>query len=264
MSWTTALKSPTRCRTTGVKAMGANLPMGGNQIKSMADPTVSTDAATKNYVDNFVPGKVLAIQILTTTGTYTRTTGATHGDVYVIGSGGAGGGAGATGAGQAAIGGGGGGGGISIGYNVVLPATQAFTIGAGGVAVSGAAGGNGNTTTFGTISANGAAGGGIQLAITVSSAATAGPGGGGAVGSGGTINFTGMTGSPGFLLNSLGFGGAGGNSPFIGGGTLSSVGVGIAATNFGAGGSGALNGASASAKAGGNGAPGAIIIVERS
>ncbi|UDL87981.1 hypothetical protein LGH82_22855 [Mesorhizobium sp. PAMC28654] len=37
--------------TTGVKAMAANLPMGGNKVTGMADPTISTDGATKNYVD---------------------------------------------------------------------------------------------------------------------------------------------------------------------------------------------------------------------
>lgn len=31
--------------------MAAALPMGGNKITGMADPTVSTDASTKNYVD---------------------------------------------------------------------------------------------------------------------------------------------------------------------------------------------------------------------
>ncbi|MGX5806297.1 hypothetical protein ACWGS9_34875, partial [Bradyrhizobium sp. Arg314] len=37
--------------TTGVKAMGANLPMGSNRITGMADPIASTDGATRNYVD---------------------------------------------------------------------------------------------------------------------------------------------------------------------------------------------------------------------
>lgn len=34
--------------------MIANLPMGGNKITGMADPTLATDATTKNYVDNSV------------------------------------------------------------------------------------------------------------------------------------------------------------------------------------------------------------------
>lgn len=36
----------------GRSAMQAALPMGNNKITGMADPTVSTDGATKNYVDN--------------------------------------------------------------------------------------------------------------------------------------------------------------------------------------------------------------------
>lgn len=35
----------------GRSAMTANLPMGGQKITGMADPTVATDGATKNYVD---------------------------------------------------------------------------------------------------------------------------------------------------------------------------------------------------------------------
>ena len=35
----------------GRSAMTSALPMGGNKITGMADPVVSSDAATKNYVD---------------------------------------------------------------------------------------------------------------------------------------------------------------------------------------------------------------------
>jgi hypothetical protein len=38
----------------GRSAMAAALPMGNNKITGMAEPTVSTDAATKNYVDTTV------------------------------------------------------------------------------------------------------------------------------------------------------------------------------------------------------------------
>jgi microcystin-dependent protein len=38
----------------GRSAMQAPLPMGGNKITGMADPTVSTDAVTKNYADTQV------------------------------------------------------------------------------------------------------------------------------------------------------------------------------------------------------------------
>src|SRR5258708_7301291 len=38
----------------GRSAMQANLPMGANKITGMADPTVATDAATKNYIDTLI------------------------------------------------------------------------------------------------------------------------------------------------------------------------------------------------------------------
>lgn len=38
----------------GRSAMAAALPMGNNKITGMADPTVATDGATKNYTDNAV------------------------------------------------------------------------------------------------------------------------------------------------------------------------------------------------------------------
>ncbi|RUV12406.1 MULTISPECIES: hypothetical protein [unclassified Mesorhizobium] len=42
--------------TTGVKGMGAALPMGGFKITGMADPVAATDAATKNYTDSSISG----------------------------------------------------------------------------------------------------------------------------------------------------------------------------------------------------------------
>jgi microcystin-dependent protein len=52
--------------------MTAALPMGGQKITGMADPTISTDAATKNYVDNsasFSTGDFkLTIKIVADTG----------------------------------------------------------------------------------------------------------------------------------------------------------------------------------------------------
>lgn len=36
----------------GSKTMTSDLPMGSNKVVSVAEPTVSSDAATKNYVDN--------------------------------------------------------------------------------------------------------------------------------------------------------------------------------------------------------------------
>lgn len=43
-------------RLDGTTTMTADLNVGGNKVTSLAEPTASTDAATKNYVDNAVTG----------------------------------------------------------------------------------------------------------------------------------------------------------------------------------------------------------------
>lgn len=55
--------------TTGVKSMGANLPMGGFRVAAMGDPAIATDAATKNYTDTATAAAVTYYVGGTTTGT---------------------------------------------------------------------------------------------------------------------------------------------------------------------------------------------------
>jgi hypothetical protein len=45
--------------TTGVKAMGADLPMGGFKISNLGTPSATTDATTKAYVDAAVGGAIV-------------------------------------------------------------------------------------------------------------------------------------------------------------------------------------------------------------
>lgn len=45
--------------TTGVKAMAADLPMGGFKITNLGTPTLTTDATTKAYVDAAVGGAIV-------------------------------------------------------------------------------------------------------------------------------------------------------------------------------------------------------------
>ena len=54
----------------GGNAMGANLPMGGFKVTGLGNPSASSDAATKNYVDAFVQG----LQIKPTANAATITT----------------------------------------------------------------------------------------------------------------------------------------------------------------------------------------------
>lgn len=55
-SGSTIAVDTTVVRTNGANAFTANQSMGGNKLTSLADPTVSTDAATKNYVDALLNG----------------------------------------------------------------------------------------------------------------------------------------------------------------------------------------------------------------
>ena len=52
----TSLVDTTYLRLDGTNAMTADLNAGGFKVTNLADPTASTDAATKNYVDNAVTG----------------------------------------------------------------------------------------------------------------------------------------------------------------------------------------------------------------
>ena len=202
-------------------------------------------------------GSGLNVQVLTSSGTYTPTSGMKYCVVEEVGAGGAGGGCVA----GTASGSGGGAGEYRRGVfsAATIGASQTVTIGAGGTGISGSGGNAGGTTSFGALlSAAGGSGGGA------SSNALGGNGGTG--GSGGVIGIQGQNGGVSINGSGLAQGGYGGNSYFGGGGkaqTLTSTGTaaGISASAYGAGGSGAVQ-ISGSNAAGGNGSNGLIIITE--
>jgi hypothetical protein len=188
--------------------------------------------------------------------------------VRVQGGGGAGGGAAATTSGQNTAGGGGGGGGYSEGFVPVsdLDASEAVTVGAGGTGVSGTDGNAGNASIFDTISGalQGDAGlGGVAVLSTSVSWGAAGAGGSA---SGGDLNVGGSGGSPGLASFSgdRSNGGTGGSSLLGGGGTGNPAGTasgnGNAGRQYGGGGGGASNRLSQTAKTGGAGAAGVVIV----
>lgn len=224
-----------------------------------------------SVLDSSVIGRLLNVQSITATGTYTPTPGTTRIIVEGQGSGGAGGGSAATAAGTVAVGGGGGGGGrsktlLTTGF---YP-TVAVTIGAGGVPAAGASGGAGGNCTFGAfMTCNGGAGGGASGSGAVSGVS----GGAGGAASGGTIvNSTGSAGGSGLaaFASAIAVSGFGGDSSFGSGAIPSGVAVNggaaaAAGTNssaIGSGGSGGVSGAGGGATSGGGGSAGAFIVYE--
>jgi hypothetical protein len=185
-------------------------------------------------------------------GTFTPSAGAKKALVFVTGGGGAGGGAKNT-TGCAP---GGGAGATAIGLlDLTGVSSIAATVGAGGTGVFEAAGGAGSSSSFGAILATGGAGGGYGDGTQL-------PGALGGTASGGALNIPGGDGCPGLISQG---GGNGGGSFWGGGGSGANTPPGqyngFAGRAYGAGGGGADTGGTTSGT-GGNGAPGAILILE--
>lgn len=226
-------------------ALGAGLAMSGTTLNATTT------------------GRLIGIQTITATGTYTPTAGTSSVLVKLGGGAGAGGGAAVTAAGQLAGGSGGGAGGYSESYLTTGFSGVTVTIGAGGVGAAGAVGGNGGTTSFGALlQATGGVGGQFGPAVSGGTVTVTFSSGGG-VGSGGNIlNAAGQPGCNAVYISSFALSGCGGASVFGGGALGTNNGAGVAATSPGAGGSGAANQPSAAASAGGNGGAGRCIVYE--
>lgn len=217
-------------------------------------------------------------QVFTSTGTYTPTSGMVDCDMECVGGGGGGGSASATGAGQLSVGGGGGSGEYARGIfsAATIGASKTVTIGAAGTAgTAGGAGGNGGTSSVGStlISSGGGTGGGASGGAPHIGGDMYPGGAGGTGGTGGDFRVQGAPGGWGISLAfaALAFGlpggGYGGSSYFGGGalavGTINTSSAGNAATGYGGGGGGAANLTSeGSARDGGAGVKGVVIITE--
>jgi hypothetical protein len=227
---------------------------------------ISTDAGASGvfYADVRGVSPVINVQTFTSNGTYTASPGLLYAVAEVQGDGGAGGG----GANFANCTTGGGGGGGAYARAVLTPAqigaSQSVVVGTGGLAVSGGAGNNGNGSNLGALCG---AAGGTGGAVGTSGGGGA-PGLSGVTGTG-SLLIPGGDGMKGFFaaINTvLGLGGQGGNGRLGSGGqavapgTTSAV-AGNAGKNYGGGGGGgAVN--NGGPVAGGNGAPGIVIVTE--
>lgn len=201
-----------------------------------------------------------SIQVFTAGGTWNRPTGIRRVLVEVVGGGGGGGSTQAT---SDQFGAGGGGGGFATQLlDVSAIASATITIGAGGSggeagSNNGAAGGN-SSWADGANTLTGSGGGGGATA------AGGAAGGGGGTGTGGAVNIAGGTGGPGqspTAGNAAGPNQGGASQRGTGAPPTTVNSAGNNAAGFGGGGSGACN-LNATARAGGNGSAGIVIVYE--
>jgi hypothetical protein len=238
--------------------------------------TVASTAFVKNAIGAGGNLSTVNVQTFTTSGTYTPTAGMKYCVIECVAGGGGGGGVGntTTGAFVGIMGGGG-----SGGYSrktvsaATVGASQTVTIGvagAAGAAGTGGNGGNGGNTSVGSlcIAIGGSGGGGWNNG---SGLLPGGPGGitTGAVGDVVAAGSPGANGSSAPAANVSTLAGGNGGSSFFGGGAVpptvtaaASSAAGAAASNYGSGGSGAMSFNVATARLGGAGSAGYVIITE--
>lgn len=211
-------------------------------------------------------GQFLGVQVLSASGTFTRTPGARSGLLRMVGGGAGGSGSQTTTASQVSGGVGGGSGSyLEHFFDGNLPASQAYTIGAGGVAgPANGVGGAGGNTVFGALTAPGAAatalGGVFAPPWMVLGGDPGAPASGGNI-----INAIGQQGGTAFALALAAFtSGAGGNSQMGAGGKAlgTTTGGGFGAQSPGAGGAGGISGSSTPGQPGGGGGAGRIVVYE--
>lgn len=217
-------------------------------------------------------GRLLNIQVILSTGTYTKTPGTNNAKVRGVGGGGAGGGVGASSSTTVRGGGGGSSGTYGELWLTSVPATVACTIGAAGVGQTGNDGAAGGNTVFGSLlTLPGGKGGTLGIQVT-GAARTAGGGAIADAATGATMSVRGQIGGDAFAISATTItAGYGANNPLGSGASeitaTSSTGTafssgGILATGYGAGGGGAVCGIGGVAQAGGAGAAGILIIEE--
>lgn len=244
--------------------------LGGSTFSGLV--TLSSGLTISGGTITGVHGRLLNIQVFTSSGTYTPTTGTNSIVAEVQAAGGGSGGTPATSAGQSAVGSSAGAGSYAEAYFTSV-SSQTVTI--GGIGTGGAAGANAGTSaltsSFGSLiscpggfagSAGAATSAAVQVGPTAAAAAC--------TVTGATVTLQSVPGGssqPGIVVTagSVQLSGSGGNSFFGQGGQgRAFTNSGFTAVGYGAGAGGANATASSPAQAGGNGGPAIIIVYEYS
>jgi hypothetical protein len=215
------------------------------------------------------PARVIKKQIFTSSGTYTPSANLLYAVIECVGGGGGGGGANSASTTQSYGGGGGGSGGYSrlVATAATIGVSQTVTIGAAGS--GGAAGSNngsaGGDTSVATLCVGkGGAGGNFSSIAQVPNGGAGGVAGTGDLVGAGNPGGSGANSQTNLFLTQSGFGA----SSFFGGGahaigaTVGGTVAGVAAGNYGAGGSGGSVIDVVGTAAGGNGSAGVVFITE--
>lgn len=225
--------------------------------------TIEADGRVTSASSGATPFITLKRQVITSSGTYTPSTGMLYCDVEILGGGAGGGGVSSSGL-NAAGGGGGGAYSRKAFLAATIGASQAVTIGGAGTAGAntGGTGGTGGASSFGSLITSVAGGlGGVGSAGGVQGIG----GAGGAAGSGGDVNVQGVPGGSGSGFSGEATGGTGASAAVYGAGgvapqSASGGSAGKVAVGYGSGGSGAAG--VAGAALGGAGTAGICVITE--
>lgn len=215
-------------------------------------------------------GRLLQTTVLTSGTTFTTRVDTKSIRVKLLAGGGGGGGCTSVATAASAAGGGGAGGYAEKVFAVTGSTGYTYAIGGAGAGNSAAAGGNGGNTTFAvgatTVTAFGGTGAVVATAVVVGSTPIWYAGGaGGIVSTNGDVNSGGEPGVHGLSnnLTAIGSGNGGSTNYGAGGKGVTASAAGNGAVGFGAGGGGAATGAS-TARAGGAGGAGMIVVEEYS
>lgn len=239
--------------------------------------TSNTQSASTAFVANAITaatGRLINVQVFTSSGTYTPTAGTNSVIVHAVGGGGGGGGCAANPASQSSGGQGGGAGAFGAGRYTSGFSGVTVTVGVAGTAGTAGGtsgvndGGNGGTTSFGSLlSVSGGAGGKSGASLTLVAIGQSTTNNTAIITGANLFSYPGDDGSCAILARTAGVSGGisgrGASSAYgKGAGAISNQGDGLNASGRGAGGSGGISYASAAAQSGGAGTAGIVIIWE--